>query len=119
MNIFKRAKAKSIKHEPTHRIISDEPSRNTMRTRERPASSTNSVRYAITDKPTFSEADVMCKSSGERHALTYVHYKLNAMHTTGAPMTDLYVWDFEAPSGTLNPVAQFRYNEANQEVWRV
>lgn len=108
------------KHKRT--VREDTPSPETMRERQRIAFNNwrpypDGVRYHVTLESTFNARRSILGTSSENHALTYAHYKLNAMHSTGALRgdTELYVWDLGAPSGTLMPIAKFRFNDGEVE----
>ena len=111
------------KVEPKHRV-SEEPSRETMRQRQREAFNDyafypEGARFQVTSEPTFNAKLSMLETTAEGHAFTYAHYKLRQIVGTGALMSDLYVWDMAAPNGTLVPIAQFHYNETTGEVERI
>lgn len=117
MKLFKR----TVKPGPRHASVANEESRDTIRQRQREAFTSyafyvEGARFQVTSEPTFNAQRALLQTTAEGHAFTYAHYKLNQIAMTGAPMSDLYIWDLGAPSGTVNPIARFHYDEATHTV---
>jgi len=124
-NAFTKPSEPAKHRRAVNEFNADEPSPETMRQREstEPANKLGALRYQVTDGPTYNARDAISWSSHETHVFAYAEFKLNAIYSTGAyspdmRIPDLYVWDLNAPRGTLNPIARFHYNELTHEVER-
>lgn len=75
------------------------------------------ARYHITLEPEFDANKTIATKSHLGDALQWCEYKMNqALNITLAPISRLYVWDIDAPNGTLNPIARYIISE-NRQTW--